>query len=208
MDKNNKGVKIQAKNYDRVGKNRNFLYSISLIFAFVVAGVLAIKNYQLEGKVEKRGVIVAVNDKLYNAVEASERSPSTNQYYGIAKTFMHNMFSHNYETFDINTSLAEPLVTKKSFLYIKTTFQESDGSSIKDFYKKHDAQTLYEMDSIVMEQIDRGKLVYVYGKRRAIFANTEDFVENFPAKFRVVNWRDSEKNPFGLIVSDFNFLEN
>ena len=202
-----KNKKIVAKNYYSVVKNRNFVYTISMVFLMGICVLQFLQNTQLKKDVKKRGVVVAINDKLYNAVEAAERAPGDNQYFGISKAFMYNMFSHDESTFEPNTKMAKPLITEKDYLYVLKSFKEADGSDITDFYKKHDAQTIYEMDSIVMETIEHGKLVSIYGKRRAVFANTEDFLEPFNAQFKVIPWRDSRENPFGLKIKDFDFVK-
>lgn len=204
MDK--KGVRLEAKNYEKVYKNRNFL--VVMIVGFLMLSNLYLV-WELKTEKDKNGktIYVAINDRLYNVLENEDYQPTKDQYFGFSKVFMYNMFMHDLETFDIRTELAKPLITTKSFNYIMSSFENSDGTNIKDLYKKHDAQTIYECDSILMNPLDRGYDVFMYGKRTAVFAGAEDFKENFNVNFKVIPWTSSKENPVGLKIKDFNFIK-
>lgn len=149
-------------------------------------------------------IYVSLDGELYAAIPDERERVNKDMCLKLSELFVYNMFSHDQYNFDQRTKLSESLLAKKDYEFIMAGFI-NDEQNIYKLYEKYDARTYFELDSMSFNQDD--KSVVVFGQQIAVFGYGEESVSPLNCKFKIGKIDRSEKNPYGLQISEFNFIK-
>lgn len=202
MEKN----KIKANSIYEFNKLRHVLrYLFILVSAFFIF-VIIVQWFTIMGvrSTAEDKIYVSLDGELYAAIPDERERVNKDMCLKLSELFVYNMFSHDQYNFDQRTKLSESLLAKKDYEFIMAGFI-NDEQNIYKLYEKYDARTYFELDSMSFNQDD--KSVVVFGQQIAVFGYGEESVSPLNCKFKIGKIDRSEKNPYGLQISEFNFIK-
>ena len=118
------------------------------------------------------------------------------------KVFCQNMFAYdqyNYSTnIETGLNLIDVLGGKRIYNDIKT-------SGVYDNLKKYNARTKINIDSITLDMKARPMGAIVYLTQTVIYSDQSAKLP-IAAKMNLVSANRSEKNPFGMLITNFDYI--
>lgn len=125
--------------------------------------------------------------------------------------FLANAFAHNEFTYKDHLNRALQVMDKKSGLYLKSKFKEEE---IEEVYKAYNGVSVVEVERIEVSTTVYPYEVAAYYKTHLHFIGLESGDEKLAADkeapgavyFRLTTTPRSRENPYGLLVSGFNFI--
>lgn len=202
MEKN----KIKANSIYEFNKLRHVLRYLFILVAAFFIFVIIVQWFTIMGirSTAEDKIYVSLDGELYAAIPDERERVNKDMCLKLSELFVYNMFSHDQYNFDQRTKLSESLLAKKDYEFIMAGFI-NDEQNIYKLYEKYDARTYFELDSMSFNQDD--KSVVVFGQQIAVFGYGEESVSPLNCKFKIGKIDRSEKNPYGLQISEFNFIK-
>ncbi|MDR1226567.1 MAG: hypothetical protein LBK47_06675 [Prevotellaceae bacterium] len=197
---------IMIRDYARMKINSLLLAGGAIASMLLVCFVLLYKNAQLVDRIN-REVYVAVENKVYKALP-QERGLDEKDLKLFVKSVCANMFAHDQFSYAERTEAVRNLMNETTFNYILKKF-EYHGQPITAYYKKFDARLYYTVSDtdIAVKKVDKNFEVVVHGRQRAVFAVGNPVESPLNMAFFVKEIDRTDKNMFGLLIYNFNFLK-
>ncbi|MBT9394395.1 hypothetical protein KLP40_14585 [Hymenobacter sp. NST-14] len=137
------------------------------------------------------------------AVAASPDEHSEFEYRNVVRTFVSNMFQHDESTFTDHMNTALNL---SDALSGRRLYEEFKKGQVYENYRKFGSRTMVKVDSIVLQNDVRPRTGKVYMKQKTFMADRQSAPISIAAAFTLVETDRSEKNPYGIQISGFDFI--
>ncbi|MEL6413088.1 MAG: hypothetical protein AAFQ08_03110 [Bacteroidota bacterium] len=119
-------------------------------------------------------------------------------------TFLQHAFAHNEFTYKANLSAALLVMERKSGLFLKSQFTEE---ALEEIYHLHNGVSTLEVEQVTMNLKDYPYEVAAYYQTTLHFVGSgEEQHAQSGVYFRLSQVPRSPENPYGLLISDFQFI--
>lgn len=174
---------------------------LSVIMAVVSNGIWA-WLFQKEQQGRAAYVYVAGQGGTYPARLVAEGVPSVFEARNQARQFCELMFGHDADTYDEHIEAALHLIDKEEGMTIYEDFQKG---GVRDAYIKYNSRSFFECDRVEVRMESEPYEGQIFGRQVIHFGDKKQELP-IGASFRLQRTRRSEKNPFGLILSEWKFI--
>lgn len=119
-------------------------------------------------------------------------------------TFLQNAFAHNEFTYKDHLSAALVVMNRKSGLYLKSKFSEE---ALEELYKLHSGVSTVVVEAVEVNLKDYPYEVVAYYQTTLHFVGSgEEQKAQSGVYFQLTHVPRSPENPYGLMISHFNFI--
>lgn len=177
--------------------------ALAAIFGLVIVVIGAgFMVYQTNAAAGRR-IYVQTNAGTVSALAVQQDTHTPFEARNLVKSFMKTMFGHDQYTFKENLDAALPLIEGRGGRRI---FEGFTRGQVLQNYERYAARSVLEVDSV---QIDMSKRPYtgrVYTKQRIFIGDQQREALPLAAKFNLVETHRSDANPYGLLITDFDYI--
>ncbi|WP_426491527.1 hypothetical protein [Hymenobacter sp. 102] len=121
----------------------------------------------------------------------------------LVKTFLLTMFGHDQYSFKHNLDAGLPLIEERGGRFLFESFQR--GQVLQN-YIRYGARQAVTVDSIHLDMNHRPITGRAYIKQTVFIGDQQSQSKPLGAKFALVETDRSDANPFGLLITDFDFI--
>ena len=178
----------------------SILSMLTVIVTILAAGGLVMHAY---GDVGQRVYVVGQGGTSQMALADSPENHTQFEMRNLVRTFATNMYGHDQYTYKTNLNTALPLIDDAGGRRIYTDFKRQD---ILGTYVKFGARTTVTIDSIKLDVSSlpvRGRL---YMRQTGFLGDRQSKSQALGCSFELTNTYRSEKNPFGLQLTRFDYF--
>lgn len=169
------------------------------LVVIVTAGGLVMHAY---GSVGQR-VYVVGSQGTQAAMAAAPEEHTDFERRNLVRSFAQYMFAHDQYTFKDNLNAALPLIDEMGGRRIYEGFKKGD---VLGNYVKFGARTTITIDSIVIDSRTRPSSGRLYLRQIAFVGDRQSQSVPMGCSFRFAETHRSNKNPFGLLLSSFDYF--
>lgn len=193
---------ISSGNIDKV---TNRLYNLMLfsISALVVSNVFwVVWDWQMSKDADQK-VYVRSGKSIFSAnLENTSDSRNIYQARGLIETFAKLVFENNAETYRENLNAALGLITSKDGQVIIRGFNEE---KVLENYVKYNSFSRLQFDSI---SVNMSIIPYqcTISMQQNIVYDGKEVANPIGAKFELMPALYSDENPFGMLITNFNYI--
>lgn len=173
----------------------------AMTFAFVEAvvfGILLYRAYQDRGQ----QAFVATDTGSF-AVVAASSAHTPFEARNLVKAFMQTMFAHDQYSFRANLNAGLPLIEERGGRFL---FESFERGQVLQNYVRYGARQTITVDSVKLNMQARPITGQVYIKQIVFIGDQRSQSKPLAAKFALVDTDRSDRNPFGLLITDFDFI--
>jgi hypothetical protein len=193
---------ISSGNIDKV-TNRLYNLMIFSIGALVLTNVfLVVWQWQMSKDADQK--VYVRSGKSVFAANLEDKADSRNIYQarGLIETFTKLVFENNAETYRENLNAALGLITSKDGQAIIRGFNEE---KVLENYVKYNSFSRLKLDSIAVNMSVTPYQCTVLMQQNIVYDGKE--VPNpIGAKFELMPALYSDENPFGMLITNFNYI--
>ena len=195
------------KDYVRAFQAMRLIAMFSFM-GFVGATVFYFIQYRDMVDQQKEIIYVSTPSGTFQAVQASQREVHPVEINKHSEQFIKTMFSHDADTYKDHLELAMNLINKKDGMLIVEQFEGPPGKnkSVRDNYVRWGSRTEVMIDSIKTVSNEMMPQVKAYFKQRHFIGSELKSELAIGLQYRVVDTYRSDKNPFGLQITDLDFI--
>ncbi|WP_207435965.1 conjugal transfer protein TraK [Sabulibacter ruber] len=177
--------------------------ALACITGFVVVAVSA--GYGFYRVTQEAGRRVYVVTDSGSAVALAVRGDTHTPFEArnMVKGFMKTMFGHDQYTFKQNLDAALPLIEGAGGRRI---FENFSRGQVLQNYQRYSARSVLDVDSIHLDMRTRPYSGRVYTRQRIFIGDQQRQSLPLAARFRLVETERSEENPYGLLITDFDYI--
>ena len=175
--------------------------ALSVILAIVSNGIWGYL-FQKDQKSRAAYVYVAGQGGTYPARLVEKGLPTIFEARNQVKQFCSLMFGHDADTYDEHIESALYLIDKEEGMTIYEDFQKG---GVRDAYIKYNSRSFFEPDLVDIKMKDEPYEGQIFGRQVIHYGDTKKEMP-IGASFKLQRTRRSDKNPFGLILSDWKFI--
>lgn len=179
---------------------RNITY-LSILGSLVVISALVYWNQHLHHKIGQK-VYVVSSSGTFPAVNKDNRQVSVYEARNQVKTFMRLMFAHDAATYQDNVEAALQLIDDISGKRIYADFSKGE---VRENYVRYNSHTTLEIDSVVLDMNTNPFTGKAYARQFLHYGNQQKMLP-VGAKFELEPTFRSDINPFGLLITNFDFI--
>ena len=195
------------KDYRRAFEAMRFL----AVFSFLgFVGATAFYFYQYRDMVDQQKEIIYVSTPggTFQAVQASQREVHPVEITKHSEQFIRYMFAHDAETYQEHIDQAMHLINQKDGVLIVEQFEGPSGKKegVRDGYIRWGSRTEVMIDSIKTVSNELMPSVKTYFKQRHFIGSELKSELAVALQYRVVDTYRSDKNPFGLQITNLDFI--
>lgn len=181
------------------------------IFSFLgFVGATIFYYFQFRAIVDQQKEIIYVSTPsgTFQAVQATQREVHPVEINKHSEMFIHAMFSHDADSYDEHLNSAMHLINKKDGMLIIEQFEGPKGknSSVRDGYIRWGSRTEVMVDSIKTVSNEMTPMVNAYFKQRHFIGSELKSELAIALQYRVVDVYRSDKNPYGLQITNLDFI--
>jgi len=165
----------------------------------VAAGFLVWYAFNVSGQ----RVYVVGNQGSFAALGTSAEEHTAFEARNLVRTFMTTMFSHDQYSFKQHLDLALPLIDDAGGRRIYEGFKKSD---VFANYVRYGARATLSVDSVALHLERRPYTGTVYTRQRIFIGDQQSKSLPLAARFTLIETNRSEANPFGLLLSNFDYI--
>lgn len=173
----------------------------AMAFAFleaVVFGFLLFRAYEDKGQ----QVYIASDNGSFAAVAATT-AHTPFEARNLVKAFMQTMFAHDQYSFRANLNAGLPLIEERGGRFL---FESFERGQVLQNYVRYGARQTITVDSVKLNMQVRPITGQVYIKQIVFIGDQRSQSKPLAAKFALVDTDRSDRNPFGLLITDFDFI--
>ena len=176
--------------------------AIVSVLGFVIATVVYIIQYHRLQEYYQQQTYVITNWGTFPASYYDGRKVSKIEAQNHVETFVKNMFAHSAETYYEHINYALNLIDEESGKRIYHDFEEGE---VHKNYFRYGSHTEIKIDSVVLDMNTFPNTGKVYALQEVHIGND---VRSLPiaASFQIIQTYRHEKNPYGLELTDFDFI--
>jgi hypothetical protein len=178
------------------------LISVCCILGFVASTVIYLIYYQRLQAHYQQQTYVITSWGTFPASYYDGRKVSRVETQNHVETFVKHMFSHSAETYYEHINYALNLIDEASG---KRIFHDFEEGEVQKNYVRYGSHTEIKLDSVVLDM----NTLPIEGRFYALQeVHIGSQVRSLPiaAQFQVVQAYRHEKNPYGLLLTDFDFI--
>jgi hypothetical protein len=165
----------------------------------VAAGTLLYRAYESTGQ-----RVYVVSDTGSFAAQIGRGTGHTPfEARNLVKTFLLTMFGHDQYSFKHNLDAGLPLIEERGGRFLFESFQR--GQVLQN-YIRYGARQAVTVDSIHLDMNHRPITGRAYIKQTVFIGDQQSQSKPLGAKFALVETDRSDANPFGLLITDFDFI--
>jgi len=161
-------------------------------------GVLLYQAYQSSNQ----KVYVASDNGTFSAV-ATTSSHTSFEARNLVLTFMEKMFEHDQYSFRAKLNAGLPLIEERGGRFL---FESFERGQVLQNYVRYGARQTITVDSVKLKMNARPITGEVYIKQIVFIGDQRSQSKPLAAKFALVDTDRSDRNPFGLLITDFDFI--
>lgn len=172
----------------------------ALVLVVIGAGALVYRAYEGAGQrvymVTQSGSVAALaagNSNAHTVFEARN----------LVSSFMKTMFGHDQYTFKSNLDAAIPWIDTRGSNRIYEGFRKGQ---VLENYVRYQARNEVDVDSVIVDMEHRPWSGKVYVKQRIFIGGEQQKPFPLAAKFNLVETNRSDANPFGMMITDFDYI--
>lgn len=173
---------------------------IALLLVAVGAGFMVYRAYEQSGRrvyvVSPTGSVAALSAATTDTHTAYEARNEVRQ-------FMQTMFGHDQYTYKTNLDAALPLIDGRGGRRIYEGFTRGQ---VLENYVRYAARNVVTVDSVNVDMVNRPWSGKVYIKQRIFIGGEQKEPLPLAAKFNLVETNRSDANPYGLLITDFDYI--
>jgi hypothetical protein len=191
----------KVSDFNRTFKAMQLITSVSLL-GFVAATVVYFILYQRLESYYQQQTYVITSWGTFPASYYDGRKVSRVETQNHVETFVKHMFSHSAETYYEHINYALNLIDEASG---KRIFHDFEEGEVQKNYVRYGSHTEIQLDSVVLDM----NTLPIEGRFYALQeVHIGSQVRSLPiaAQFQVVQAYRHEKNPYGLLLTDFDFI--
>lgn len=192
----------QIKNLDQAFttmQRLTVLMAAVTLAAIVLAGLMTAHAYEVSGK----RVYVVGAAGSYSALNAAPEAHTRFEVRNLVRQFMTTMFAHDQYTFKSHLDQALPLIDDNDGRRIYAGFK---SGQVFENYVRYGARQVVDVDSIVLQTKVRPFEATVYCKQRIFMGDQQSAPTGLAAHFNLTEVDRSEQNPYGLLLTNFNYV--
>lgn len=195
------------KDYRRAFDAMRMVAMFSML-ALVGATVFYFFQYRDIVDQHKEIIYVSTPGGTFQATQASQREVHPVEITKHSEQFIRSMFAHDAETYHEHIEQAMHLISQKDGLLIVEQFEGPTGKKegVRDGYIRWGSRTEVVVDSIKTVNNQLTPLVKAYFKQRHFIGAELKSELAIALQYQVVDTYRSKKNPFGLQISDLDFI--
>ncbi|MEK6481654.1 conjugal transfer protein TraK [Catalinimonas sp. 4WD22] len=190
-----------VKDFNKTFKTMQMLAAVSIL-GFMISTVVYIIQYRKVKEYYQQQTYVITSWGTFPASYYDGRKVSRIETQNHVETFVKHMFAHSAETYYEHINYALNLIDEESGKRIYHDFEEGE---VQKNYVRYGSHTEVKLDSVVLDM----NTLPIEGKFYALQeVHIGDNVRTLPiaASFKVVQAYRHEKNPYGLLLTDFDFI--
>ncbi|MDF9796266.1 hypothetical protein OKW21_001529 [Catalinimonas alkaloidigena] len=190
-----------VKDFNKTFKTMQMLAAVSIL-GFMISTVIYIIQYRKVEEYYQQQTYVITSWGTFPASYYDGRKVSRIEIQNHVETFVKHMFAHSAETYYEHINYALNLIDEESGKRIYHDFEEGE---VQKNYVRYGSHTEVKLDSVVLDM----NTLPIEGKFYALQeVHIGDNVRTLPiaASFKVVQAYQHEKNPYGLLLTDFDFI--
>ena len=195
------------KDYRRAFDAMRFLATFSVL-GFIGATTFYYFLYRDIVDQQKEIIYVSTPGGTFQAVQASQREVHPVEITKHSEQFIRFMFAHDAETYQEHIEQAMHLISQKDGLLIVEQFEGPSGKKegVRDGYIRWGSRTEVMVDSIKTVSNEMMPSVKAYFKQRHFIGSELKSELAIALQYRVVDTYRSDKNPFGLQITELDFI--
>jgi len=177
--------------------------SLACIIGFVVLAISGGYGFYKVTQDAGRRVYVVTNSGSAAALAVQEDTHTPFEARNMVKGFMKTMFGHDQYTFKQNLDAALPLIEGAGGRRI---FENFNRGQVLQNYQRYSARSVLDVDSIYLDMKTRPYSGRVYTKQRIFIGDQQRQSLPMAAKFNLVETDRSDENPYGLLITNFDYI--
>ncbi len=193
---------ISSGNIDKV---TNRLYNLMLfsIGALVLSNIFwVVWQWQMSKDADQKVYVRSGKSVFAANLESSSDSRNIYQARGLIETFTKLVFENNAETYRENLNAALGLITSKDGQAIIRGFNEE---KVIENYVKYNSFSRLQLDSIAVNMSVIPYQCTVLMQQNIVYDGKE-VPNSIGAKFELMPALYSDENPFGMLITNFNYI--
>ncbi len=189
------------RDFSKTFNSMRLLAIVSLI-GFMTSTVVYIMHYQQLQEYYQQQTYVITSWGTFPASYYDGRKVSRIEVQNHIETFVKNMFAHSAETYYEHINFALNLIDEESGKRIYHDFEEGE---VHKNYVRYGSHTEIKLDSVVidMKQLPIEATFYAL---QEVHIGTNVRTLPIAARFQVLQDYRHEKNPYGLLLTNFDFI--
>lgn len=172
---------------------------LGMVVVAVAALVLLYRAYEKSGQ----RVYVASPSGSFAALSSTAPTPTVFEARNLVKQFMTTMFGHDQYTFKSNLDAALPLIEGRGGRRIYEGFTQ--GQVLQN-YERYAARNVVTVDSVQVDLSRRPWTGRAYIQQRIFVGGEQKAPLPLGAKFNLVETNRSDANPYGLLITNFDYI--
>lgn len=172
---------------------------LALLLVALASGFLVYRAYENSG----RRVYVVSQTGSVAALSAGNDAHTPYEARNLVRQFMQTMFGHDQYTFKANLDAALPLIEGRGGRRIYEGFTR--GQVLQN-YERYAARNVVTVDSVLVDMSRRPWSGSVYIKQRIFIGGQQKEPLPLAAKFNLVETNRSDANPYGLLITNFDYI--
>lgn len=172
----------------------------ALLIGSLYNGFLIHRAYE---KSDQRVYMVAPSGSVAALAAATTDTHTTFEARNLVRQFMSTMYGHDQYTFKQNLDAALPLIEGRGGRRIYEGFVQ--GQVLQN-YERYAARNVVTVDSVLVDMTHRPWSGSVYIKQRIFIGGEQKEPLPLAARFNLVETNRSDPNPYGLLITDFDYI--
>lgn len=192
----------KVKNFNVAFKTMR-LIAVASFLGFIAATIIYVFKYQQVVADKESRVYIASDQGTFMARAGSEDEINPFEAKYLSEVFINNMFAHDAATYTTHTETALHLIDQPSGIMIAKAFE--DGN-IQNEYIRWGSRTTTQVDSIKILNASLPFEMVAYFRQQHWIGAEKKTELAIALKYNMVRTHRNEKNPFGLVISQLDFI--
>ncbi|QKG59058.1 conjugal transfer protein TraK (plasmid) [Hymenobacter sp. BRD128] len=175
------------------------LSAVTMLVIATLAGFMTAHAYEVSG----RRVYVVGPGGTFSALLAAPEAHTEFEVRNLVRQFMQTMYAHDQYTFKQHLDAALPLIDDTDGRRIYAGFKKGQ---VFENYVHYGARQVLDVDSIVLQLKKRPFMATAYCRQRIFMGDQQSAPTGLAAHFNLIEVDRSEKNPYGLQLTNFDYL--
>lgn len=190
-----------VKDFNKTYRSMRLIALVSLLGFMVTTAVYVYQYHQIQTYFQNQTYVITGNG-TFPASFYDGRKVSHIEVKNHIETFVNHMFAHSAETYYDHINLALELIDTQSGKRIYHDFEQGE---VQKNYVRYGSHTSIQIDSVVIDMNAFPIKARFYALQKVHIGSK---VRTLPiaAEFNIVQDYRHEQNPFGLLITDFDFI--
>ena len=173
---------------------------LALLLVALGSGFMLYRAYEKSGQ---RVYVVEPSGSVAALAAATTDTHTTFEARNLVRQFMATMFGHDQYTFKDHLDAALPLIEGRGGRRIYEGFVQ--GQVLQN-YERYSARNVVTVDSVLVDMTHRPWSGSAYIKQRIFIGGEQKEPLPLAAKFNLVETNRSDANPYGMLITDFDYI--